>query len=612
MMEGPVAMVMPFAFYGRVSTEDRQDPTASRAWQRDAALSMVSPRGGVIEEEYFDIGVSRRLPWPRRPEAARLLLALKDPTRGWSDLVVGEPQRAFQGAQYELVSPVLRHYGVRLWLPGIAEGPIDFDNTTQDINMSLWGTLSKAERVVVQRRVKDSMRSLAAVGDGRHLGGRPPYGYLLVDAGAHPNPSKNADGRRLHKMAPDPIARVAVRMIFDLWNQGRSLGEITSTLDRLAHPSPSTHDPDRNKHRNGGPWAKSAVRAILKNPRYTGHQVWGRQPAAYQLIDPDNAVHGDIKVQRWADQSTWTVTEHLAHEPLVSQEDFDAAQARFTARATPASRKVRVSEHSYLLQGRVICGVCLRRMEGSRNNGQPHYRCRVANAHTRAIVGDNHPKSVYVREAVLVRALDEWLARAFNPESLDATVADLLAAARDDIDPAAIAAARAKIAEADRLLQRYKVIVDTDSDSDLSAVVGWIREAQAKRAAGERRLFELQRKVSLDEDTLRAMIADVPDMAALLREAPPEQRAAIYASMDLRLAYAAEERRVYAEANAAGVAWVNRECPRGDLNPHSPYGELAPQASASANSATRTSGHASPRGAASILRADPRSEDPDR
>ena len=37
-----------FAFYGRVSTEDNQDPEASRNWQRSRALSLIEPAGGVI------------------------------------------------------------------------------------------------------------------------------------------------------------------------------------------------------------------------------------------------------------------------------------------------------------------------------------------------------------------------------------------------------------------------------------------------------------------------------------------------------------------------------------------------------------------------------------
>ncbi len=44
-----------FAFYGRVSTEDWQDPVTSRARQREQAIALV--RGhGVIVAEFFDTG----------------------------------------------------------------------------------------------------------------------------------------------------------------------------------------------------------------------------------------------------------------------------------------------------------------------------------------------------------------------------------------------------------------------------------------------------------------------------------------------------------------------------------------------------------------------------
>lgn len=65
-----------FAFYGRVSTEDQQDPAASRGWQLSRAESVIQPSGGRVVAEYFDIGQSRSLPWERRPEASRLLDAI--------------------------------------------------------------------------------------------------------------------------------------------------------------------------------------------------------------------------------------------------------------------------------------------------------------------------------------------------------------------------------------------------------------------------------------------------------------------------------------------------------------------------------------------------------
>src|SRR6516164_3934875 len=58
--------VVRFAFYGRVSTEDWQDPVTSRARQLQQAVMLVTGHG-VITAEFFDAGESRELPWARRP-----------------------------------------------------------------------------------------------------------------------------------------------------------------------------------------------------------------------------------------------------------------------------------------------------------------------------------------------------------------------------------------------------------------------------------------------------------------------------------------------------------------------------------------------------------------
>lgn len=49
-----------FAFYGRVSTEDWQDPVTSRARQLQQAVMLTAGRG-VIVAEFFDMGQSLSL-----------------------------------------------------------------------------------------------------------------------------------------------------------------------------------------------------------------------------------------------------------------------------------------------------------------------------------------------------------------------------------------------------------------------------------------------------------------------------------------------------------------------------------------------------------------------
>ena len=240
-------------------------------------------------------------------------------------MVIGEPQRAFYGNQYSLTMPVFTHYGVELWVPEVG-GPIDPDSEAHDLIMSVFGGMSKGERNRIKLRVRAAMAAQAAV-EGRFLGGRPPYGYRIADAGPHPNPAKAADGKRLHKLEPDPETAWVVRRIFAEYLAGRGLFAIAEGLTRDRVPSPSQHDAVRNPHRTGEGWAKSAVRAILANPRYTGRQVWNKQRKDEILLDVNDVARGYETRLRWNDTEQWVWSDTIAQAPLVTVEDYEAARA---------------------------------------------------------------------------------------------------------------------------------------------------------------------------------------------------------------------------------------------------------------------------------------------
>ena len=173
-----------FAFYGRVSTEDWQDPVASRARQRDQAAALVAGHGRIVAE-FFDVGYSRALAWARRPQAAALVAALADPDRGWDAIVIGEYERAFYGSQYASMAPLLEHYDIQLWTPEVG-GRIDYGTEDHEQMMLALGYQSRREIARTKIRVRTAMATQTRE-QGRYLGGRPPYGYRLADAGPHPN-----------------------------------------------------------------------------------------------------------------------------------------------------------------------------------------------------------------------------------------------------------------------------------------------------------------------------------------------------------------------------------------------------------------------------------------
>lgn len=525
-----------FAFYGRVSTEDNQDPEASRNWQRTRALGLIEPLGGQIVEDFFDIGMSRSLPWKRRPRAAELLAALANPQRGFDAVVIGEPQRAFYDNQYSLTMPVFSHYDVGLWVPEVG-GAIDPNSEAHDLIMSVFGGMSKGERNRVKVRVRSAMASQAKI-EGRFLGGRPPYGYQLADAGPHPNPGKAADGRRLHRLVPDPAAAPIVKRIFRDYLSGLGLKAIAERLTCDGIVCPSAHDRARNSHRSGTAWGASAVRVILTNPRYTGRQVWNKQRKQETLLDIEDVAAGYETKLKWNGREKWIWSDTVAHEPLVSVEDLEAVQALLAQRGTVRARLPRDERpvtRTYVLRGRIWCGLCGRKMQGNANNGRAHYRCRYLNEYAKANHIE-HPPTIYLREDAIVPRLDAWLAKAFAPHRLAETVGALAAAsAGDDETEIAAAGLRKQLADCERKLAQYRALLDEGADA--ATVAGWMREVEAERIAVQAKLRSSSGRQAMSPEEITAIVTALGDLVKVLADADSADKMKIYQQLGLRLTY---------------------------------------------------------------------------
>jgi hypothetical protein len=263
------------------------------------------------------------------------------------------------GTQYGLTAPILWNHGVELWVPEVG-GRVDPDSEAHDLVMSLFGGLSKAERARIQRRVRNAMQTMARAG-GRYLGGRPPYGYRLVPVAPHPNAEKARVGATLNRLQPDPVTAPIVQRIFAERLAGAGYSAIARGLNTKGIPSPAQHDPQRNSHRNAPGWADSAVRAILRNARYTGHEVFGRQRRDYDLIDLSSPAEGHVRRMRWNDPSSWIWSPEPTHEALVSREDWTRAQG---VNAPVKQRAPKATSRPYPLGGLVFCASCGRRMHG--------------------------------------------------------------------------------------------------------------------------------------------------------------------------------------------------------------------------------------------------------
>ncbi|MEV8371129.1 recombinase family protein [Kribbella sp. NPDC056861] len=530
------------AFYGRCSTEDNQDPATSKAWQVGEAARFVEPLGGEIVEEFFDIGQSRSLPWERRYEANRVLQALKDPERGWDGLVVGEATRCWFSNQFSLTWPKFDRYGVSLWIPSLG-GRFDPENTVHDMAMTITGGLSKSERQHVQRRVRAAMAAQVLI-DGRYQGGRPPYGYVVADGGVHPHPRKAQEGQRLRVLVTDDLAAAVVRRIFEMYLEGWGRKAIAEQLNRDGVPCPSAHSPKQNRHRKMDGWQHSTVAAILENPRYTGYAIYGRWQKVEELLDPEDVAAGYIVRFRRSPQAKIVRSREPAHPAILSVETFTAAQLEKRRRRkggrsdwSSIDRRRVSKKRVYELRGRIMCGICERKMEGAaRHRETIYYRCNARTLVPESATALAHPAQVYLREDLVSTAINRWIGQLFDPLHRRGTI-DALLEADDSVARHAehLAQLRDRVSAADVVMSRLQRALDA----------GWdpveLREqynaAVAEKRSAEAAFGQLPCEEMLNRDELEGYIDQLGSMSRALDRAEPEERSQLYAALRLSLVY---------------------------------------------------------------------------
>ncbi|HVV07621.1 MAG TPA: recombinase family protein [Amycolatopsis sp.] len=527
------------------------------------AQKFVEPLGGVVAAEFFDIGQSRSVPWERRGEAARLLAALKDSRRGWSAVVVGEGTRCWFGNQFSLIAPKFAAYGVDLWVPELG-GKFDARNPSHKMLMSVLGGMSESERQHVQARVRAAMDA-QVINEGRHQGGRAPYGYVTVDGGPHPNPRKAAEGYRLRVLAIDEPAAEAVRRMFAEYLEGKGDRAIANGLNRDGIPCPSARRPDQNRHRLADGWQGSSVRAILENPRYTGYAFLGRWTKHETLLEPEDVAAGHVVRFRRSNPDRVVRSREQAHPAVVSVEEFTQTQllrrsksAGGLATARKVDRGGRSTARSYLLRGLVRCGVCQRKMQGATIRKGAYYRCTSRTLAPGSAMLASHPKTVNLREDVVVEALNGWIGLLFDRDNVDRTVAALVESQGDGgAGAGAREVAKRCLADAEARLKRYQAAIA--SGVDPAALVEAINQVQAERAAARVEVDNMPRAAAVNDAEVYAMIDSLGDVAALLTDAKPASLERLYRALNLELRYEPKGLAVYATASPR----VDSACVRG-------------------------------------------------
>lgn len=183
------------------------------------------------------------------------------------------------------------------------------------------------------------------------------------------------------------------------YHDGLGYGTIADRLnaDPTKYPPPKATNPERTR----GAWSKSSVLEILRNPKYTGYQVFNRRARKSQ----NGKVNDPIK---------WVWSPEPVHEPLIPKWMYDELSAQRTtkrgSRDGSAANTHPATKRTYLLRGLLRCG-CGRRMQGVQRHGTPYYTCWPrGNNRGRPDKYEGHAKAIYIREDSLLDAITRFYA----------------------------------------------------------------------------------------------------------------------------------------------------------------------------------------------------------
>jgi site-specific DNA recombinase len=420
----------------------------------------------------------------------------------------------------------------------------------------------------VRDLIEKSRRGMEeSVRQGWHTGGRAPYGYALEEH-QHPNPSKAREGKRKHRLILEPTRAPIVLMIFEDYCLRRlGLGEITDKLnqDLDRYPPPVANSKDEMALKKT--WSRSQIQAMLRNPKYTGYNVWGRHDKrpGRPLIRP-------------RDQWIWSPTP--THPAIVPKELFEQVEDRarrntIAAKQAPAdypTRRTRRAGRVYALRGRVRCSLCGRRMEGTHQKGSNYYRCRVSAGRGNSAADiAGHPRALQIKEDTLVRTLLGFMGnRLFGPERL-VHLRKELACSRNEYEQGhtgELASLHAELDDIDQSLHRQSLRMEEHDDPHhpvIALAKQRIDELSTRRETirDAIRATEAKHASTIKLDEIESAVAGIPDLRPSLETASPEQLAEVLDAFDITATYDKAKcgLKVSATVPPATIASLNKNRP---------------------------------------------------
>ena len=332
---------MKCVIYCRVST-DRQREAGTIESQRELLLLTARTNDWTVVSVEEDDGFSGTVPAWERPGMSRALRLIEQRAVDYLLVVdLDRTSRAEDPFERAIVRKALRDHGVLLATPkGILRDITPEEKLTQDMLSSVASYERSKTRERTVRGRKDAVL---------RKGGRP---LTQTPLGLQWSPEK-------HGYIAEPGEAAVVREIFRLATDGMGPLQIERELVRRNMPSSRMQ-----RYRPRG--------TPKGTPKELGTKFIVRRSIQDILANPV------FCSERWAPNPAWDPNFTVSVEPVVTREQWDAANAALRGRPRPVARPLK---YDYLLRAVVWCAHCQRKMRGQTTvkDRNMYYRCEFAN-----------------------------------------------------------------------------------------------------------------------------------------------------------------------------------------------------------------------------------------
>lgn len=302
------------AAYARVSTDSKEQMVSLAAQKNHYERYIQSHPNWEYAGLYYDEGVSGT----KKDNRSGLLQLLTDCERGLIDYVIIKSISRFSRNTVECVEMVrqLCEKGIYIYFE---KENIDTGKMEGELLLSILSSLAESESHSISENNRWSIQRRFL--NGTYKIGYPPYGY------------DNVEGMMVINGEQAKI----VQRIFDEILSGKSAGAVARSLNLEQIPS-----------KRGGSWTGHTICGMIRNEKYTGDVIFQKS-------------YSDDRFRRHTnkgEKNMYYMKDH--HEPIVSREIFDAANAMINQNGLEKGHEISAGKYNnrYPMSGKIRCGKC--------------------------------------------------------------------------------------------------------------------------------------------------------------------------------------------------------------------------------------------------------------